>query len=108
MNKITQDIWDLINPAGIIQTESTETRPHPTTLEGKTVLLRWNGKNNGDIFLNRIEELLRNNVKDIHIIRAWDAIPETGSASENMDVSKRLAAKIAVLKPDISIGAQCD
>jgi hypothetical protein len=32
--------------------------PHPFTLEGKTVVLRWNGKYNGDNFLNRIAELL--------------------------------------------------
>jgi hypothetical protein len=32
--------------------------PHPASLEGKTVLLRWNEKMNGDKYLTRVGELL--------------------------------------------------
>jgi len=36
---------------------------HPASLEGKTVLLRWNGKFNGDKYLTRLGELLSRQVK---------------------------------------------
>ena len=42
--------------------------PHPTTLEGKTVLLRWNGKMNGDKYLTRVGELLTQQVKNVKIL----------------------------------------
>lgn len=38
-----------ISKAGPVKLNS-----HPSTLEGKTVILRWNGKFNGDNFLNAI------------------------------------------------------
>ncbi len=103
-----QNTWEFINPAGIVQMESTKITPHPRTLEGKTVLLRWNGKQNGDNFLNRIGELLSTNIRCVKIIKSWEAVPESRNTSANMDLSKRLAAKLANLKPDIAIGAQGD
>jgi len=103
-----QDQWMLINPEGIIQLETVRAKPRPKTLEEKTVLLRWNGKHNGDLFLNRVGELLVENVKDVKIVKAWEAIPETKAITSNANKSKELAKKLSELKPDISIGAQGD
>ena len=103
-----QDKWVLINPEGTIQLETVSARPRPKSLEEKTVLLRWNGKHNGDLFLNRIGELLVENVKDVKIVKAWEAIPETKVITSNANKSKELAKKLSELKPDISIGAQGD
>ena len=61
--------WEVLNPEGVIKIEPMEINPHPSTLEGKTVLLRWNGKHNGDKFLDRVAELLAQKVKDINIIK---------------------------------------
>ena len=36
--------WELINPMAEIKSETVSASPHPGQLEGKTVLLRWNGK----------------------------------------------------------------
>jgi hypothetical protein len=82
--------------------------PHPTTLEGKTVLLRWNGKYNGDRFLSRVGELLTQQVKNIRIIKMWEMDKSTAAISKNAEVSEQVAASIAKLKPDLVIAAQAD
>lgn len=46
------------------------------TLEGKRVGLLWNGKPNGDLFLNRVAELLEKNYQNIEIIKFWEVNPE--------------------------------
>ena len=64
--------WELVNPEGVIKIEPMKVNPHPATLEGKTVLLRWNGKPNGDNFLNRVAELLTEHIRDVKIIKLWE------------------------------------
>ena len=101
--------WEILNPEGVIKIEPMEINPHPSTLQGKTVLLRWNGKHNGDKFLDRLAELLAQNVKDIKIIKSWEVAPETvdpitGSQERSMELMKKLAA----YKPDLVIGSQAD
>ena len=81
---------------------------HPPTLEGKTVLLRWNGKYNGDKFLTRVGELLTQQVKNVKIIRLWELDPATAAISKNGEASEEVANKIAKLKPDLVIAAQAD
>ena len=101
--------WEVLDPQGVIKIEPMEINPHPSTLEGKTVLLRWNGKHNGDRFLERVAELLKQKVKNINIIYSWEFAPETvdpisGSQERSMELMKKLAA----LKPDLVIGSQAD
>ena len=36
--------WEVLNPEGVIKIEPMKINPHPSTLEGKTIMLRWNGK----------------------------------------------------------------
>jgi hypothetical protein len=101
--------WEILNPEGAIKIEPMEINPHPSTLEGKTVILRWNGKHNGDKFLDRVAELLAQRVKDIKIIKSWEVAPETvdpitGSQERSMELMKKLAA----FKPDLVIGSQAD
>lgn len=101
---------EVLNPEGVVQVEPTvKLNPLPSTLEGKTIMLRWNGKHNGDRFLNRIGELLIKEVKGVKIIKSWEVAPETvepitGSQERSMDLMKKLAA----YKPDLVIGAQAD
>ncbi len=82
--------------------------PHPASLEGKTVVLRWNGKYNGDNFLNRVGELLTEQVQGVNIIKMWEVEPGTAAMSESLEVSEEFAAKIAAQKPDLVIAMQCD
>jgi hypothetical protein len=109
LSKEVNQSWEILNPEGVIKIEPMEINPHPSTLEGKTVLLRWNGKHNGDKFLDRVAELLAQRVKDIKIIKSWEVAPETvdpitGSQERSMELMKKLAA----FKPDLVIGSQAD
>jgi len=81
---------------------------HPGTLEGKTVLLRWNGKYNGDKFLSRVGELFIEQVKNMRIVKMWEVDSNTAIISKKMEVSEQIASKIAALKPNIIISAQAD
>jgi len=87
---------------------SVNLNSHPTSLEGKTVLLRWNGKYNGDKFLNRLGELMAQQVKNVRIIKMWETDKSTAAISKNAEVSDQVAANIAKLKPDLVIAAQAD
>ena len=49
--------WQVINPAGTIAIKPIQLAPRVAGLEGKTVVLRWNGKHNGNNYLDRIAEL---------------------------------------------------
>jgi len=102
--------FEVLNPEGVVQIEPTvKLNGHPSSLEGKTIMLRWNGKHNGDRFLNRIGELLVKEVKGVKIIKSWEVAPETvepitGSQERSMELMKKLAA----YKPDLVIGSQAD
>jgi hypothetical protein len=109
LSKEVNQRWEILNPEGVIRIEPMEINLHPSTLEGKTVLLRWNGKHNGDKFLDRVAELLTQKVKEIKIIKSWEVAPETvdpisGSQGRSMALMKKLAA----FKPDLVIGSQAD
>ena len=101
--------WDLINPEGVVKIEIMKLNPHPSRLEGKTIMLRSNGKHNGDKFLVRVGELLTDKVKDIKIIYSWEVAPETvDPITGSHERSKRFAQKLSSFKPDLVIASQAD
>ncbi len=101
--------WGLINPEGVVKIETMKLNPHPTSLEGKTIMLRSNGKHNGDKFLTRVGELLKGKVKDIKIISSWEVAPETvDPITGSHERSRRFAQKLASFKPDLVIASQAD
>ena len=95
-------------PESVVLVEAVTLNPHPASLEGKTVLLRWNGKYNGDNFLNRVAEVLAEQVKDVEVIKMWEVDSDTACISESSEVSEEIAAKIAELEPDLVIASQAD
>lgn len=82
--------------------------PHPASLEGKTVVLRWNSKFNGDKFLDRVAELLTQKVPGVKIVKMYRVDPSTAVVAEKMEDSLQIADKIAQQKPDIVIASQAD
>jgi hypothetical protein len=101
--------WELIIPEGAVSIERTKVNPHPSSLVGKTVMLRWNGELNGDKFLGRVGELLAEKVKDVKIIKTWEVAPETvDPTTGSWERSKEFATKIASFRPDIVIASQAD
>lgn len=81
---------------------------HPSSLEGKTVVLRWNSKPNGDKYLSRVAELLTQQVKNVKIVKLWETDPSTAAISKTIDESAAIADKVAALKPDLVIAGQGD
>jgi hypothetical protein len=69
--------WELLSPEGVIKIEPMKVNAHPNTLSAKTVVLRANGKQNSNNFLERVAELLEKEAKDIRVIKTWEAAPET-------------------------------
>jgi hypothetical protein len=101
--------WQLINPEGVVKIETMKLNPHLPRLEGKTIMLRSNGKHNGDKFLIRVGELLKDKVKDIKIIYSWEVAPETvDPITGSHERSKKFAQKLASFKPDLVIASQAD
>lgn len=100
--------WELLSPEGVIKIEPMKVNAHPNTLSAKTIVLRANGKQNSNNFLERVAELLEKEAKDIRVIKTWEAAPETYRSSQNPDLSKEFAEKVASFKPDLVIASQCD
>lgn len=106
-SKETQE-WELLSPESVVELVPMRVNPHPSSLVGKTVGLRANGKHNSDHFLEKVVELLEKEVKDVKIIKLWKVAPETNTGSQDPEESKKFAEKIASFKPDLVIGAQGD
>jgi hypothetical protein len=100
-------IWELVNPEGVVNIEKSKLAPHPKDLHGKTVLLHWNNKHNGNVFLNRVGEMLGEKVEDLKIIRSWDGA-SSGLIGHSPETSREVARKLVDLKPDIVIASQGD
>ena len=101
--------WERVNTEGVMGMDKPlNISPRPETLDGKTVLLRLNGKHNGDVFLNRIAELVTAKFKGVSIIKSWELAPETATSSWNENVSREFTEKLASTKPNICIGAVAD
>ena len=51
---------EVLNPVALMQGDikGEPLAPRPSTLEGKTIGLKWSGPAGGDVVLRRVEELL--------------------------------------------------
>jgi hypothetical protein len=100
--------WELINPEGLVMVKPVGPAPRPGTLEDKTVVMRWNGKANGDHYLNRVGELLAEKVTGVNIIRLWEEHLSTACISQSPEESRDVARKIADLGADLVMGTNAD
>ena len=103
-----QTTWELVHPEGAVQFEPFNVKPHSGTLDNKVVLLHWNAKHNGDVFLNKIAEFLVATFEGVKIIKSWEVAPETIVSAGNKELAQKIARKLADFKPDIVIGSQGD
>ncbi len=100
--------WELVNPEGAAKINTMQLAPRITSLEGKTIVLRWNGKPNGDVLLDRVAELLTEKVKDVKVIKSYVTNPEINRITHNPEMGTDIAKKLLAMKPDIIIGAIAD
>jgi hypothetical protein len=100
--------WTLVNPEPSVNSTTDRVNNRPGDLTGKTVVLYWNGKPNGDVLLNRIGELIKEKESSIKILKAWEEIPSSVHTEPTHESSRSVAQKLAGLNPDIVIGAPGD
>lgn len=100
--------WRLVSPEAVVSTEAKLVNEHPKDLSGKTVVLYWNGKPNGDVFLNRVGELITERIPGARIVKAWEVSPRTRQTDPTADASRETAREIGGLAPDIVLGAAGD
>ena len=97
---------DVYCPTGaVITKEYSDIASRVRTLEGIRIGLLWNGKPNGDIFLDRIAEILEKKYKDIELIKFWKVDPEHTALSNKY--SEETLDRIAN-SADIVIASQGD
>jgi ABC-type Fe3+-hydroxamate transport system substrate-binding protein len=97
--------WELVNPEGAARAVGLTPAPRPTSLEGKTVGLAWNGKPGGDVALESIAELLSQSDPSVRFIKYWQSHPESRSERE---LSAPVIDAMAAAKPDLVIVSQGD
>jgi hypothetical protein len=79
--------------------------PRIDTFNKKRVGLLWNGKPNGDFFLNRVATLLKEKYNEINLIKFWEIDPNrTAHPERKPDDVLDFIAKSA----DVVISAQGD
>jgi hypothetical protein len=100
--------WEVINPQGTIAIKEIKLAPRLTTLEGKTIVLRWNGKHNGDNYLNRVAELLAQKVPSAKVVKVYELDKSTIKQSGSPAEAARIANVIKGLKADLVIASQAD
>lgn len=99
--------WELINPSGVIKQAQIEPAKRITTLEGKTIALRWNGKNNGNVVLDRLAELLNQRYPSAKVVKTYTDT-SLNTISGTPANSERIAKAMASVKPDLVIASQGD
>ncbi len=96
--------WILRNPVSEVGVDKFEPAARITELKGKTVGLVWNGKPNGDVFLNQVAKHLSARFDGLNIVRLWEVRPETKTIYGNSMDNLKFIAKTA----DLIIGASAD
>ena len=68
---------DVLNPVAPVlgEVNATPRPPRPSSLEGKTIGLVWNGKANGDVALRRAGELIQQRIANVTVKFYSGALP---------------------------------
>ncbi len=99
--------WELVNPSGVIKQAQVEPAKRITALEGKTIALRWNGKNNGNVVLDRLAELINKSYPSAKVVKTYTD-KSLNTISGTPANSERIAKAVAAVKPDLVIASQGD
>ena len=104
--------WELLVPEGAVIKEPLKLAPRFTSLEGKTIGLRWNGKPNGEILLNKVADLVKEKVPSVKIVKFYEVEQSTihtevpGPPQQCIEAEAKLIKE--KYKPDLVIGSQGD
>ena len=100
--------WSLVTPNGVIQKATINPAPRLTSLAGKTIVVRWNGKHNGDVYAKQVAELLRQKEPTAKVLIAHEIDPGTAKITSTIAEATRVSKVILDLKPDLVIANQAD
>jgi len=108
---------ELVRPDGIVHIDPIDVLPHPKSLDGKTIVLKWTTKPNGNFMLDRVAELLAKEYPKAKVVKAYTDKDRLGGGqgatllsgwSTNAARSVKMAKAMSELKPDLVIGGQGD
>ena len=99
--------WELVNPSGVIKLAQVEPAKRITSLDGKTVALRWNSKHNGDVVLDHLAELINKRYPSAKVVKTYTD-KSLNTISGTPANSERIAKAVAAVKPDLVIASQGD
>ena len=99
--------WELVTPTGVVKQSAIDPAPRITALDGKTVALRWNGKNNGNVVLDHLAELLIKKYPSIKIVKTYEDA-SLNTISGTPAISNKIVSAVAAVKPDLVIASQAD
>ena len=100
--------WTLVAPNGVIEQAQIEPAKRITSLDGKTIALRWNAKSNGDVLLDYLATKLAKQFPTAKIVKTYKDDPSLNGISGSAAESMRIAKAVAAVKPDLVIASQCD
>ncbi|MCL2669466.1 MAG: hypothetical protein FWE89_02160 [Syntrophaceae bacterium] len=100
--------WELVIPTGVIERIVLDPAPRLTSLEGKTIVLRWNGKHNGNVFLDRLAVLLGQKYPTAKIVKSYETDASLNVITGSDDRSNQIAGLLKNMKPDLVIASQAD
>jgi hypothetical protein len=100
--------WEVLDPSGVIEVKYAKPAPRLSTLDGKTIVLHWNSKNNGNLFLDRVAELLKEKAPKAKVIKLYEVDPSTNKIAGSLAESTRIANIIKDMKADLVIGSSAD
>ncbi len=100
--------WELVTPNGVVQKATINPAPRINSLAGKTVVVRWNGKHNGDVYAKRVGELLKQKEPTVNVIIAHEVDPGTAKITSTVAEATRVSKVIMGMKPDLVIANQAD
>jgi hypothetical protein len=94
---MSKELIEVLVPTAIPVNQQVANAPRANDLKGKVIGLVDNGKPNYDIFLTRLEELLRQRFDFGGIIRIRKGEGETGKALAEADINKLVTGCRAVI-----------
>ena len=100
--QFSEQEWELLTPRAPSRISGVDLAPRIDIFDGKRVGLFWNVKANGDIFLIRVGELLRERFKDVKIVEFLPGKPDTTLGASPSEI------KSVVEKCDVAILATAD
>ncbi len=96
--------WKVLNPVADVDIEKRAGATRLADFSGKRIGLWWNGKPNGDIFLDELARQLESRHRGMTAVRMWEIDPATTTFYGAPRASLEFMAKSA----DLVIGALAD